>query len=614
MGMRPRAAIWFEVLMPRAQLTRALRALAASGAVELQTSSQEATATVLPDLQRGLEEYAELRQRYGLWWPAVEPQAVETAEEPPAQLASAISALRRWVDAAADSVARLQDARTRAAELALIREAVEAGADQLPDLAALTRDGPWLDRRLYLLPPGAALREIPHGVLRASWTAGRRRFLLILGKRSGVADFDQKLAALRARPLPLPSSLPAQPAAAVAALTEQIEACEDTIDRERAALDHISEAHDLPATLGRIRLLEWYAANVPALPATEHFAWITGWTSDPDGAGLNEHLTRAKVRYLLRLSEPPAGVEPPSVLSNPFWARPFELFAGLLGTPAVTDVDPSRVLALIAPIMFGYMFGDVGQGAVLLAAGLLLKDRVPALSLLVPGGIAAIVFGFLFGSVFALEHVLPALWLHPLEHPLTVLGTSLGFGVFVVSLGLLLDALQCHWRGDGREFWGARLGIPVTYLGMLLAFWDPRALWLIVVGGAWFIGGSARLALGEAGAAATAAGMDFGEMLLQLVVNTISFVRVGAFALAHAGLSAAVVGMAGAADSLTVQIIVLALGNALVIALEGLVVSIQTTRLVLFEFFVRFLRGSGRSFRPLAAPAGTDEQLGRNPR
>ena len=74
------------------------------------------------------------------------------------------------------------------------------------------------------------------------------------------------------------------------------------------------------------------------------------------------------------------------------------------------------------------------------------------------------------------------------------------------------------------------------------------------------------------------------------------------------------IGIAGAADSITGQVFLLALGNALVIALEGLVVSIQTTRLVLFEFFVRFLRASGRRFCPLPDPTGVDEQLGRNPR
>jgi V/A-type H+-transporting ATPase subunit I len=614
MGMRPVAATWFEVLMPRAQLTRALRSLAASGAVELQTYSQTTTASHLPDLRRGLEEYGEIRQRYGTWWPAVEPQSVETAEEPPAQLAAAIDALRGWVALASDNVTRLQEARTRAAELALIREAIDAGRAQLPDLQHLTRAGTWLDRSLHLLPPRVTLTEIPHGLLTTSWSAAERRFLVLIGRAEAVAEMHQKLAALRARPLRLPEGLPATADEAVVELGRQIEDCEATVRSELEALDKIAADTDLSATLGRIRLLEWYALNVPALPATEHFAWITGWTSDPEGESLKEKLERAKIRYLLRLSEPPAGAEPPSVLRNPFWARPFELFAGLLGTPDVTDVDPSRVLALIAPLMFGYMFGDVGQGAVLLAAGLLLKDRVPALSLLVPGGISAILFGFLFGSVFGIEDLLPALWLHPLEHPLTILGVSLGFGVAVVALGILLDTLQCHWRGESRRFWGSRVGIPVTYLGLLLAFVDTRALWLIVLGGIWYIAGAVRLPPEQGGEPASAAAMDYGETLLQLAVNTVSFVRVGAFALAHGGLSAAVLGIAEAADSTAGQLLVLVVGNALVIALEGLVVSIQTTRLVLFEFFVRFLRASGRRFCPLPNPTGIDEQLGRNPR
>jgi V/A-type H+-transporting ATPase subunit I len=89
---------------------------------------------------------------------------------------------------------------------------------------------------------------------------------------------------------------------------------------------------------------------------------------------------------------------------------------------------------------------------------------------------------------------------------------------------------------------------------------------------------------------------------MRLLVNTLSFARVGAFALAHAGLSSAVVTLADLTGSELGALIVMLAGNALVIALEGLVVSIQTTRLILFEFFVRFLRGEGRAFRPLPPP------------
>jgi V/A-type H+-transporting ATPase subunit I len=93
----------------------------------------------------------------------------------------------------------------------------------------------------------------------------------------------------------------------------------------------------------------------------------------------------------------------------------------------------------------------------------------------------------------------------------------------------------------------------------------------------------------------------------QLAVNTLSFARVGAFALAHAGLSSAIVSLADAAANPVAVFVIMLIGNVVVIVLEGLVVSIQTTRLVLFEFFIRFLRGEGRAFRPLAAPRSTSQ-------
>jgi V/A-type H+-transporting ATPase subunit I len=282
------------------------------------------------------------------------------------------------------------------------------------------------------------------------------------------------------------------------------------------------------------------------------------------------------------------------------------LFAGLLGTPGAQDVDPSRLLALIAPLMFGYMFGDVGQGAVLLTAGLLLHRRLPALRLLIPGGIAAMAFGFVFGSVFASERLLAPLWLHPIAEPVPVLAGGLVFGVLIVAAGLALDAVQYHWRGDATGFWGSRVALTVTYAGLLAAFWQPGTAWLIPAGAVWFVAGAGLSGPDRGLAAAGAAAQTYVELVLQLVVNTISFVRVGAFALAHAGLSAAVIGMADATDSMSARLLVLVLGNSLIIGLEGLVVAIQTTRLILFEFFVRFLRSSGRRFQPLPGPEAPD--------
>jgi V/A-type H+-transporting ATPase subunit I len=98
------------------------------------------------------------------------------------------------------------------------------------------------------------------------------------------------------------------------------------------------------------------------------------------------------------------------------------------------------------------------------------------------------------------------------------------------------------------------------------------------------------------------------ERLAQISINTLSFARVGAFALAHAGLSAAMVALAEAGTSAWVKLAALVLGNAVIIVLEALVVSVQTTRLVLFEFFTRFLIGSGRVFQPLPPPPFTSQE------
>jgi len=292
----------------------------------------------------------------------------------------------------------------------------------------------------------------------------------------------------------------------------------------------------------------------------------------------------------------------PVVLRNPAWARPFEIFARLLGMPGAGEADPSRVVAIIAPLMFGYMFGDVGQGALLIVAGFALRRRFPALAVLIPGGVAAMFFGFLFGSVLTSEQILTPIWLRPIEQPLQALGASLAFGVFVVLLGLSLDATQQHWSGQGRRWWATRAGLMLCYLGIALAPFDLRGLWAVPAGLVWHWSGSALLSTAQRVAELGRAVGESIETLLQLLVNTLSFVRVGAFALAHAGLSTVVNDLAQGFDSKPLYWLALVAGNLLIMTIEGLVVGIQTTRLVLFEFFIRFLRATGRPFLPLSAP------------
>ena len=307
------------------------------------------------------------------------------------------------------------------------------------------------------------------------------------------------------------------------------------------------------------------------------------------------------MRYILRLAEAPAGSTAPLVLSNPAWARAFEVFARMLGTPGQYESDPSQILVVVASLIFGFMFGDVGQGLIVLAAGLMLGRRIPLTRMLVPGGIMAVVFGVLFGSVFCREDIIPALWMRPLADPITVLIAAVVAGVAIISIGMLLDALQMHWRGQALHWWGHRAGLFAAYVGLLVSPLRIEGLAVAGLGALWYLVGAFLLAAqGRLAALATAAA-EFVEQILRLLVNTVSFARIGAFALAHAGLSLAIIDMASASRRIGYWI-VLVIGNVLVIALEGVVVSIQTTRLLLFEFFIRFLSGEGREFKPLPPP------------
>jgi len=202
--------------------------------------------------------------------------------------------------------------------------------------------------------------------------------------------------------------------------------------------------------------------------------------------------------------------------------------------------------------------------------------------------------------------VLPALWLHPLDAPLAVLLVPLVGGAMLLTLGLGLDAMAAWWGGRMRRWLLTDALLIVVYLALLAAFVAPAGLLVAAAAAFCFcIGHALNAARWSAGLSAIG---ELIEKTFQILINTLSFARVGAFALAHAGLSAAIVALMDAADSSVAKALVLGLGNVVVIVLEAMVVSIQTTRLILFEFFTRFVQGRGRIFRPLPSPPFTTQE------
>ena len=602
MGLRPSAARWFELLVTRDDLAATIDILAHTSLVELEACGEPVAAPIDTDTGALTEEFDELERRYVQVWPV--PRTIEPAErvEPGMLMRQAIRRLREWSTAAESIVERLRDLWQERDDLLLLESLFQAASKQLPDLERLAGAGSMLEVRLYLLASDAWPETIPATVIAQRIRADDHCFFLAVGLSGEIEALDGQLEMQKARRVFLPPELPPDADEALHSLHSRLESVRLEIDAASREIDALNERHDVAAAVSDAHFVRWYLETVPQFASTENFAWLTGWTSLSDEETLLILLADGGIKGLLRLAEPPPGLEPPQLLSNPRWMRPFELFTGMLGVPGAGEADPTRVVAIVAPLMFGYMFGDVGHGAVLLIVGLVLGRRYPALSLLVAGGATSIIFGFLYGSVFAIETIFPALWLHPLEHPILIMLVPLVCGAMLLFTGMMLDAMQAHWQRRSLHWWESGAGLVLCYVSLLGALIEPWLLLAAAAGATWFIAGHAIAARRHRLVAAGEALTELLESVLQILVNTLSFVRVGAFALAHAGLSLAVVGLTEAPVSAVGKVIVLILGNVLIVVLEGLVVGIQTTRLVLFEFFVRFLRAEGRPFSPLMPP------------
>ncbi|MEE9596460.1 MAG: hypothetical protein V3V96_06760 [Acidiferrobacterales bacterium] len=604
MSLRPQPTRWFEMLTARDDLTMAAETLAQTHAVELEIHSQTTTRMTIPDLQGRLEEYNRLAQRYQQYWPEADLRAAAIPGLPARVMDNALNELYAWREDADPLIQRLETLRSEHAELALVEEMLAPIDDSKLNLTLIASAGPALATALYVLPPHTRLTQLPAGVIYEQIPTVVNTFFLALGAPDEIAALEQELSAVKGRHLSLPSWLSGDLDDNRKQVTKRLDEIDQETQRLHSEIENLSEKHRLSTALSDIARLDWFLTNVSNLPISENFGWLTGWTSDLGGKTINDSLKRAGVRAVMRFpSSSPIGNDPPLVLRNPWWAKPFELFAGLLGTPGRNEADPSRLLAIIAPLLFGYMFSDVGQGLVLFVGGLILQRRWPFLRLLVAGGLSAMVFGLVFGSVFSREDIISPLWLHPLEHPLPVLIVPMFGGVALLILGLLLNAVEAYWRGDVLTWGRVEAAVLTLYVGLVASVLHfTLGMSMAVTGLLWYVAGSSWESH-TGGTSFPTAIAQLLESVMQLAVNTISFARVGAFAMAHAGLSLAIVTIADVSGHPVAGFVVMVLGNMLIIILEGLVVSVQTTRLVLFEFFIRFLHGEGRVFRPLVPPS-----------
>lgn len=326
-------------------------------------------------------------------------------------------------------------------------------------------------------------------------------------------------------------------------------------------------------------------------------------------------------------------LECPTLLKNNWFAKPFEMFLGMYGVPKYTDFDPTGFMAFTYCLLFGIMFGDLGQGLVLFILGLVFEKKGQIFGIINRCGITSMIFGFLFGSVFGYEELL-----NPVHQSLfgvreklfDVMAQSSTMVLLIgaVAIGaVLILTTQCmnivnrfkhHQLGDaifsqngiaGLVFYG---GIVFAIVATMLLGWNvlnPVYLGFFIV--LPVISFVMKEPLSNAvehktvkpeegwGGYIAQSIFELIDVLLTFVTNSMSYLRVGGFVLSHAGMMLVVmtlVEMTGKAG-----VAVLIFGNIFVMVLEGLIVGIQTLRLEYYEMFSRYYDAGGVQFNALSA-------------
>jgi V/A-type H+-transporting ATPase subunit I len=355
---------------------------------------------------------------------------------------------------------------------------------------------------------------------------------------------------------------------------------------------------------------------------------FVGWMPSDDVRQLTERLARigAAVVPLPR----PSGGEPPTLLPQSGAAREFAPLVETYATVPYSDLNPSLVAGFAYVAMFGMMFADVGHGALLVVGAVAIRmnwwSRLASLHkvwLFVAGaGAASIVFGLLYGEFFGPTHVVPVVWLSPLDNPVALLGAAVAVGAVLLAGAYALGSVNRLREGGWQRAAYAPSGLAGATLflglGVVAAGVYARIGWLTVVGGLVAIVGLAAsyaglfVSAGGGGAGAAQAGIQLFDLVVRLGANLVSFARLAAFGLTHAALAgvvwlAAVSAWNRGGFGIPAAIAIFVIGTTLAFSLEVLVAGIQALRLEYYELFSRIFDSEGRPFQPWHVPLGKTE-------
>ncbi len=482
------------------------------------------------------------------------------------------------------------------------------------------------------------LKDIPHLTLPLKKQNGRLVVLIMCPKKDEVY-LNKVLKEIFWQPMEYPEELPEISHEMQNKLNTELEEYRCKIAQVDKEINKLGEQYqeEFFAILG-------YIIQKKALLSAKKYAFITGRTflisgwipKEETNQAVKEVRSVAPSAYIEVRAAQTLNVDKEQIpvhLKHSRILKPFESLITSYGLPRYGTVDPTFFVAISFLIMFGAMFGDLGHGLVLVLSGFLLKrsrqeTMKQAGSLLGWCGASSCFFGCLYGSFFGLEKIIPSLWASPFYHINDIFRVSVTFGIGILTLGILLNITNALLDKDyfraffdkaglisGFLYW---IGVALVSKSFIAQAPVPPAYLVILIAGVCLL--FCKPVLERAitkkneslGVAFMESAIDILEIVMGYLANTISFIRIAAFALAHAGLCMAIFELSHLLSGVggnALSFLVILFGNILVILLEGMVVGIQSLRLNYYEFFSKFFVPGKQEFKPLTKKPFNKQQF-----
>ena len=437
------------------------------------------------------------------------------------------------------------------------------------------------------------------------------------------AEIDEVLTSLYFEAVPLDRSYAGTPAEIKRMLTNRNDALKKQItELSKKTADIISGSKtELVGIYNLAKKRKQFSEIRKSAAHGEKFFYIVGWMDAKTAEKLGKEIEKASdgILFNQEKAEDIKNIKPPTKLKNNPICKPFEMFVKMYGLPNYKEIDPTPILTLTYILFFGIMFGDVGQSAVLAIVGFLAYKlkKMELGGIIGMVGLAGIVSGFIYGSFFGNEEIIPELFrftpIQPMENIMTLLIGTVCLGGIVIIFGMILNVINMAKAGNKGEMLfghnglaGIMFYVAVVLLAanILLGLGIPTVvftvLFIVSILAMYLAEPLTRLIEGKKNLFPSGAMFfvesffELFEVILSFCTNTISFLRIGAFAVIHVGMMMAVASLSAGGG--TGGMLVTIFGNILVMVLEGLIVAIQVLRLEYYEMFSRYYNGHGREF------------------